>query len=126
MLTEIGKKVKNASVQLAVATTDEKNRILKAIADSLRENCEKIIKANEIDLQNGKDNGMSEALLDRLMLNGDRIEGMAQGVEGVISLPDPVGKILWEDERPNGLKIQRVSSPLGVIGIIYTIIKNMI
>ena len=125
MLTEIGKKVKNASVQLAVATTDEKNRILKAIADALRENSKKIIKANEIDIQNGKDNGMSEALLDRLMLNGDRIEGMAQGVEGVISLPDPVGKILWEDERPNGLKIQRVSSPLGVIGIIYEARPNV-
>ena len=125
MLTEIGKKVKNASVQLAVATTDEKNRILKAIADALRENSKKIIKANEIDIQNGKDNGMSEALLDRLMLNSDRIEGMAQGVEGVISLPDPVGKILWEEERPNGLKIQRVSSPLGVIGIIYEARPNV-
>ena len=125
MLTEIGKRVKNASVQLATATTDEKNRILKAIADALRKNCEKIIKANEIDLQNGRNNGMSEALLDRLMLNSDRIEGMAQGVEGVISLPDPVGKILWEDERPNGLKIQRVSSPLGVIGIIYEARPNV-
>jgi glutamate-5-semialdehyde dehydrogenase len=125
MLTEIGKRVKNASVQLATATTDEKNRILKAIADALRKNCEKIIKANEIDLQNGRENGMSEALLDRLMLNSDRIEGMAQGVEGVISLPDPVGKILWEDERPNGLKIQRVSSPLGVIGIIYEARPNV-
>ena len=125
MLTEIGKRVKNASVQLAVATTDEKNRILKAIADALRENCEKIIKANEIDLQNGRNNGMSEALLDRLMLNADRVEGMAQGVEGVISLPDPVGKVIWEDERPNGLKIQRVSSPLGVIGIIYEARPNV-
>lgn len=125
MLTEIGKRVKNASVQLATATTDEKNRILKAIADALRKNCEKIIKANEIDLQKGRENGMSEALLDRLMLNSDRIEGMAQGVEGVVSLPDPVGKILWEDERPNGLKIQRVSSPLGVIGIIYEARPNV-
>lgn len=125
MLTEIGKRVKNASAEIAVASTDDKNRILKAIATALRENCDKILNANAIDLENGKANGMSEALLDRLMLNKDRVEGMAQGVEGVISLPDPVGEVLWETERPNGLKIQRVSSPLGVIGIIYEARPNV-
>ena len=125
MLTEIGKRVKNAAAQLAVASTDDKNKILKAIAVALRENCEEILKANALDLQNGRNNGMSEALLDRLMLNEDRVEGMALGVEGVISLPDPVGKVLWEDVRPNGLKIQRVSSPLGVIGIIYEARPNV-
>ncbi len=125
MLTEIGKRVKNASAEIAVASTDDKNKILKAIADALRENCDEILKANAIDLQNGRNNGMSEALLDRLMLNEDRVEGMAQGVEGVISLPDPVGQVLWECERPNGLKIQRVSSPLGVIGIIYEARPNV-
>ena len=125
MLTEIGKRVKNASVEIATASTDDKNRILKAIATALRENCDEILKANAIDLQNGRNNGMSEALLDRLMLNEDRVEGMAQGVEGVISLPDPVGEVLWETERPNGLKIQRVSSPLGVIGIIYEARPNV-
>ncbi len=125
MLTEIGKRVKNASAPLAVASTEDKNRILRAIANALRENCEEIVKANEIDLQNGKNNGMSEALLDRLMLDSERVEGMAQGVEGVISLPDPVGKILWKTERPNGMKIQRVSSPLGVVGIIYEARPNV-
>ena len=125
MLTEIGKRVKNASAEIAVASTDDKNRILKAIAIALRENCDEILKANAIDLENGRANGMSEALLDRLMLNKDRVEGMAQGVEGVISLPDPVGEVLWETERPNGLKIQRVSSPLGVIGIIYEARPNV-
>ena len=125
MLTEIGKRVKNASVEIATASTDDKNKILKAIADALRENCDEILKANALDLENGRNNGMSEALLDRLMLNKDRVEGMARGVEGVISLPDPVGKILWETERPNGLKIQRVSSPLGVIGIIYEARPNV-
>ena len=125
MLTEIGKRVKNASVEIAVASTDDKNRILKALANALRENCDEILKANAIDLENGRNNGMSEALLDRLMLNKDRVEGMAQGIEGVISLPDPVGRILWECERPNGLKIQRVSSPLGVIGIIYEARPNV-
>ncbi len=125
MLTEIGKRVKNAATGLSVASTEDKNRILKAIADALRENCDEILKANAIDLQNGRNNGMSEALLDRLMLNADRIEGMAQGVEGVIALPDPVGKVIWETERPNGLKIKRVSSPLGVIGIIYEARPNV-
>ena len=125
MLTEIGKRVKNAATGLSVASTEDKNRILKAIADALRENCDEIIKANAIDLQSGRNNGMSEALLDRLMLNADRVEGMAQGVEGVINLPDPVGKVIWEAERPNGLKIKRVSSPLGVIGIIYEARPNV-
>ncbi len=125
MLTEIGKRVKNASVPLAVASTEDKNRILKAIANALRENCDKILEANALDLKNGKENGMAESLLDRLMLNADRIEGMAQGIEGVISLPDPVGRVLWETERPNGMKIQRVSTPLGVIGIIYEARPNV-
>lgn len=125
MLTEIGKRVKDASVSLAVASTDDKNRILKAIATALRENCDKILEANALDLKNGRENGMADSLLDRLMLNADRIEGMAQGVEGVISLPDPVGRVLWETERPNGMKIQRVSTPLGVIGIIYEARPNV-
>ena len=125
MLTEIGKRVKNAATGLSVASTEDKNRILKAIADALRENCDEILAANAKDLENGRNNGMSEALLDRLMLNFDRVEGMAQGVEGVIALPDPVGKIIWETERPNGLKIKRVSSPLGVIGIIYEARPNV-
>ena len=125
MLTEIGKRVKNASVKLAVASTEDKNRILKAIADALRENCDKIVEANGVDLENGRNNGMSEALLDRLMLNKDRVYAMAQGIEDVISLPDPVGRVLWETERPNGMKIQRVSTPLGVIGIIYEARPNV-
>ena len=125
MLTEIGKRVKDASVKLAVASTDDKNRILKAIATALRENCDKILEANAHDLKNGRENGMAESLLDRLMLNVDRIESMAQGVEGVIALPDPVGRVLWETERPNGMKIQRVSTPLGVIGIIYEARPNV-
>ena len=125
MLTEIGKRVKAASVALAIASTEDKNRILKAIAGALRENCKKILDANALDIENGRKNGMAESLVDRLMLNNDRIEGMAQGIEGVISLPDPVGRILWETQRPNGMKIQRVSTPLGVIGIIYEARPNV-
>lgn len=125
MLTEIGKRAKEASSSLATLKTDDKNKILKAMADALRENCDKILCANAIDIENGRKNGMSESLIDRLMLDENRIEGMAQGIEGVIALPDPVGRILWETERPNGLKIQRVSVPLGVIGIIYEARPNV-
>lgn len=125
MLTEIGKRVKNASADLAVASTEDKNRILKAIADALRNNCDKILNANALDLENGKNSGMSPAFLDRLMLNAERVEGMAQGVEGVIALPDPVGRVLWETVRPNGMRVQRVSTPLGVIGVIFEARPNV-
>lgn len=125
MLTEIGKKAKNAAAALAITSTEDKNKILQAMADALRENCDKILKANALDIENGRKNGMADSLIDRLMLNSDRVEGMAQGIEGVISLPDPVGRILWETERPNGMKIQRVSVPLGVIGIIYEARPNV-
>lgn len=125
MLTEIGKRAKNAAAKLAVTSTEDKNRILKAMADALRENCQKILDANALDIENGRKNNMSDALIDRLMLNEDRIEGMAKGIEDVIALPDPVGRILWENERPNGLKIQRVSVPLGVVGIIYEARPNV-
>lgn len=125
MLTEIGKKAKNASASLAVLSTEEKNKILRIMAEALRENCDEILKANAVDIENGKQNGMSESLIDRLMLNSQRVEDMAKGIEGVISLPDPVGRVLWETQRPNGLKIQRVSVPLGVIGIIFEARPNV-
>ncbi len=125
MLTEIGKRAKDAAAKLAVASTEDKNRILLSMANALRENCDKILEANAIDIENGRKNNMSESLIDRLMLNKDRIEGMAKGIEDIIKLPDPVGRILWETERPNGLKIQRVSVPLGVVGIIYEARPNV-
>lgn len=125
MLTEIGKRVKEASAALAVISTENKNKILQAMADALRENCGEILKANAIDIENGRKSGMAEAFIDRLMLNSDRVEGMAQGIEGVINLPDPVGRVIWEAQRPNGLKIQRISVPLGVIGIIYEARPNV-
>lgn len=125
MLTEIGKKAKDAAAKLAVASTEDKNKILKSMADALRANKSEILRANALDIENGRQNNMSDSLIDRLMLNEDRIEGMAQGIEGVVSLPDPVGRVLWESERPNGIKIQRVSVPLGVVGIIYEARPNV-
>lgn len=125
MLTEIGRRAKDAAAKLAVTSTEDKNKILLSMANALRENCDKILEANALDIENGRRNNMSESLVDRLMLNKDRIEGMAKGIEDVIKLPDPVGRVLWETERPNGLEIQRVSVPLGVVGIIYEARPNV-
>ena len=125
MLEELGIRAKEAEKELMVATTVEKNAALKAIADALVMNADEIIEANAKDIQNGIDNGMSKALLDRLKLDRERIEGMAKGVMDVVSLPDPVGRVLNSFERPNGLKIEKVSTPLGVIGIIFEARPNV-
>ena len=125
MLEELGVKAKEAERKLSVATTEEKNKILTAIAKALIDNTEKIVEANAIDLENGKKNGLSDGILDRLMLNADRIKGMARGVEDIVKLPDPVGKILNTTVRPNGLKIEKVSVPLGVIAVIFEARPNV-
>lgn len=108
-----------------IATTEQKNKALKYIAQALIENADEIIQANTIDLENGKNNGMSEAMLDRLKLDKGRIKGMAKGVEDVVLLPDPVGRVLSETTRPNGLNIKKVSTPLGVIGVIFEARPNV-
>lgn len=125
MLEELGIRAKEAEKELMVASTIEKNAALKAIADALVMHADEIIEANGKDIQNGIDNGMSKALLDRLKLDHERIEGMAQGVMDVVSLPDPVGRVLNSFERPNGLKIEKVSTPLGVIGVIFEARPNV-
>ena len=125
MLEETGIRVKKASAALAAATSDEKNEMLRAMARSLTENAGCILEANKKDIENGRKNGMNDAFADRLLLTRERIESMAKGIEDVIALPDPVGKILWETTRENGLKIQRVSVPIGVIGIIYEARPNV-
>ena len=118
MLEELGVKAKKAERKLSVATTEEKNKMLTAIAKALIDNTEKIVEANAIDLENGKKNGLPDGILDRLMLNADRIKGM-------VKLPDPVGKILNTIVRPNGLKIEKVSVPLGVIAVIFEARPNV-
>lgn len=124
-LEQMGMKAKEAERVLAIADTETKNKALTYIANALMDNSDKIVKANEIDIENGKNNGLSEALLDRLKLDNGRIEGMAKGVLDVVKLDDPVGKKLLEFERPNGLKIERVSTPLGVIGVIFEARPNV-
>ena len=105
MLTELGKKAKAASRVIGVADTETKNRALITIADSLEANAERILNANALDMENGRKNGMSRALLDRLSLTKERISGFAGGMRDVTKLPDPVGRTLDDFTRPNGLHI---------------------
>ncbi len=124
VIEQMGAAAKKASRTLAVAG-EKKNEALRAIAAALKENADKIILANETDLENGKANGLSQSLLDRLMLNSERIDGIAQGVLEVAALPDPVGTVISGSVRPNGLKITKVRVPMGVIGIIYEARPNV-
>ncbi len=120
-----GAKAKEASVILGVKTEKEKNDLLKLIAQRLVENTEYILAENLKDIENGKNNNMSEGLLDRLRLTDTRIKDIAEGVRQISSLPDPIGEIIEEFSRPNGLEIKKVRVPLGVIGIIYEARPNV-
>lgn len=124
-MKQLGINALEAKDFLSTVTTKQKNDALQAIADALRNNADYIIDKNKKDLENGKNSGLSDALLDRLMLNAERIEGIAKSVEEVIALDDPCGRVLDEIERPNGLKIKKVSVPIGVIGIIYEARPNV-
>ena len=119
MMVSIGRSARKAAAELATVSEAVRNQALQAAANAIREQASTIIEANKIDMQSATERGLSAAMLDRLGLDDERIEGMALGIESIIGLPDPVGRVLAEWERPNGLRIQRVSVPLGVIGIIY-------
>ena len=111
-------KAKSAKAQVAKLTTQEKNQALLAMADALLSHQEAILTANAADLEAAKGT-VAQVMLDRLLLNEQRIAAMAQGIREVAALPDPVGRTLAEHTRPDGLKIQKVSVPMGVIAIIY-------
>lgn len=119
MLTELGKKAKDASRIMARLGQDKKNEALLKVADALIANAESIIKGNDTDMDNAMANGMSEALLDRLKLTEKILADMAEGIRQVVSLEDPVGEVISMKERPNGLLIGQKRVPMGVIGIIY-------
>ena len=121
----LGARAKSAARPLQTATTEIKNQALLKIADALRENCAYILSENEKDLEAGRKNGMAPSLLDRLALSEARVAGMAKGVSDVAKLPDPVGAVLSETTRPNGLKIQKVAVPLGVIAVIFEARPNV-
>ncbi len=118
-MTQLAKSAKAASRELAKLTTAEKNSCLLAMAAALEKNVAAIKAANALDMEFGASHGLSAAMLDRLMLDDKRIASMAQGLREVAALPDPVGKILDERSRPNGLKLQKISTPIGVVVIIY-------
>jgi len=118
-MTALGQAARDAAADLALADPETKKRALRAAAAAIRARAAEIAAANAEDMAGGRDKGLTAALLDRLELTPPRIEAMAKGLEDIAELPDPVGRVLAEWERPNGLKIARVSVPLGVIGIIY-------
>ena len=123
-LAIMGAQAKNAARFLMNAGS-KKDEALLAIAKALRDNAQKIIEANKIDLENGKAAGLTESLLDRLSLDESRILGMADGVTQVAAMPDPIGKVLEGRTLKNGLQIEKITVPMGVIGIIYEARPNV-
>jgi glutamate-5-semialdehyde dehydrogenase len=119
LMQELGRAARAAAPVLASASRDQKDRALRASAAALRRDTSKILAANAQDMRAAEERDLSAALLDRLRLDAARVEAMARGLEDIASLPDPVGRVLAEWARPNGLRIARVAVPLGVLGIIY-------
>jgi glutamate-5-semialdehyde dehydrogenase len=118
-MTQLARQARTASRELAKLTSAEKNACLLAMADALEQNSAAIKDANTLDMQAGTSMALTAAMLDRLKLDDKRIAGMAQGLREVAALPDPVGRLLDERVRPNGLKLQKISTPIGVVVIIY-------
>jgi glutamate-5-semialdehyde dehydrogenase len=110
---------KKISREIATLSGEKKDQVLLEMADALMEHCDYIISQNNKDMQAGKESGLSEALMDRLLLTGDRVASMAQAIKDIAALKDPVGRTLEGWVTQNGLNIQKVSIPIGVIGIIY-------
>ena len=125
MLTQIGIKAKKAERFLMTASSQMKNKALGIIAEELLINCDYILTQNAADVKNGRENGMSESLIDRLSLTEERIKAISDAVKQIISLDDPCGKVISGGVRPNGLKIEKVSVPLGVIAVIFEARPNV-
>jgi glutamate-5-semialdehyde dehydrogenase len=119
VMADIGRSARAAVHALTLASTETKNRALRAAAATIRARAADILAANARDMAAAKANGAASAFLDRLALDSARIEAMATGLDAIAALPDPVGRVLARFERPNGLSIERVAIPLGVIGVIY-------
>ncbi|MDC5704355.1 glutamate-5-semialdehyde dehydrogenase [Vibrio europaeus] len=124
-LNSMGKAAKEAAFQLATASTAQKNQALAIIADELEANAETILAANAKDIEKGREAGLTEALLDRLLLNTERLTGIANDVRNVISLNDPVGSELDSKVLENGMSLSRRRVPLGVVGVIYEARPNV-
>lgn len=118
-IDELGVKALKAKEELIGITTDKKNSALKLMAENLIKNSETILKANEMDVITARRKGTKESLIDRLVLNMSRIEGMAKGLIETSEFADPIGRVLFEKDMPQGMKLKKISVPMGVIGIIY-------
>ena len=125
MLVKMGEQALKAKAAVELLSAKEKNQALEMVAEGLIAHTQNILSANEKDMENGKKRGMSQGLLDRLKLTEARIKEMAEGIRQIVNLPDPIGEVLEEWERPNGLFIMKKRVPMGVIGIIYEARPNV-
>jgi glutamate-5-semialdehyde dehydrogenase len=119
IMNEIGQAARAAAADLAQSSAEQRNQALEFAAAAIREQAGQILAANENDMRSARAKSVNNAMLDRLALDNGRVEAMATGLEEISELPDPLGKVLAQWQRPNGLQIERISVPLGVIGIIY-------
>ncbi|WP_288984561.1 glutamate-5-semialdehyde dehydrogenase [uncultured Pseudoalteromonas sp.] len=125
LITDISRQAAKAAHTLALLDTETKNNVLTDMAAALRDQKEFIIKENESDLSAARDNNLAASMIDRLTLNDERIEAMAEGIEVIVSLDDPVGQLRDITERPNGIKIRKMRVPLGVVCMIYEARPNV-
>lgn len=119
LMADLGRRARKAARQIALASEEQKNAALHAMAASIRARASAILTANADDIAEARAKGQTAAFIDRLVLNPQRLEAIAAAVESIADLPDPVGRVLARFERPNGLMIERVATPLGVIGVIF-------
>lgn len=124
-LQQMGREAKAASRKLAVLSTDQKNEALQAIASELEEQTQVILEVNQQDLEDARTNGASEAILDRLALNEERVQALADDTRRIVDLPDPVGTVIEERTLPNGIRLSRRRIPIGVLGVIYEARPNV-
>lgn len=125
LITELACQARTAARTLAALDTEQKNQVLHAMSDALRANVDTILTANEQDLSRARDAGLTDAMIDRLTLTPERVEAMAQGIDTIIQLDDPVGKRRELCVRPNGIKVSKLSVPLGVVCMIYEARPNV-
>ncbi len=119
LMTALGRRARKAARALALAPTPVKDKALAAAAAAIRARTDEILAANARDVAAADARGIAPSFRDRLLLDAGRVEAMARGLDDIAALPDPVGRVLATFERPNGLKIERVATPLGVVGVIY-------
>ena len=119
VMDAMGRAARRAAASLAMTSGAERDAALRECAAAIRRDATKILAANEEDMARARERNLSAAMLDRLKLDESRVEGMAAGLDTITGLDDPLGRVLAEWQRPNGLEIQRVAVPLGVIGIVY-------